>query len=94
MRKGAEAGIGDIANLEIHFDTAERIIAMNAKLATALNRNKKAKSVFFKLPPSRQKEIIRYINSLKTEESVTKNIKKAIGFLTGNERFVGRDKPL
>jgi len=45
------------------------------------------------LPASRQKEIVRYISALKTQESVTKNIERAIGFLMGGNRFLGRDKP-
>jgi len=43
--------------------------------------------------PGRQKEIARYINNLKSEELVEKNIKRAIGFLLEKERFIGRDKP-
>ena len=66
---------------------------MHPKLELALKKNKKANEVFKQLPPSRQKEILRYINFLKTEESVNRNIKRAIGFLSGNERFIGRDKP-
>lgn len=38
-------------------------------------------------------EIVRYLARLKTEESLEKNIKRAINFLLGNERFVGRYKP-
>ena len=68
-------------------------MTMHPKLEAALNKNKKAKQSFQQLSPSRQKEIIRYINFLKTEESVERNIKRAVQFLTGKERFVGRDKP-
>lgn len=62
------------------------------KLEAALKKNKKAQQAFSQLSPSRQKEILRYINFLKTEESLDRNIKRAIGFLTGTEKFVGRDK--
>jgi uncharacterized protein YdeI (YjbR/CyaY-like superfamily) len=85
--------VGDMANVEIEFDPGERILTMHPKLVSALQMNKKARSVFDTLVPSRQKEIIRYINSLKTEESVEKIIKKALGFLLGEERFIGRDRP-
>ena len=66
---------------------------MHPKLENALKKNKKARMVFEQLSPSRKKEIIRYINFLKTEESVDRNIKRAIQFLSGKERFVGRDRP-
>jgi len=93
MRKAAGIDVGDIANVKIEFDPAPRIISMHPKLKSALEKNKKAMTVFSQQPPSRQKEIVRYIGFLKNEESVDKNVKRAISFLSGKERFVGRDKP-
>ena len=57
----------------------------------ALIKNKQAKDVFDGLAPHLQKEIIRYIANLKTEESIDRNVKKAVQFLLGKERFIGRD---
>lgn len=91
MRKAAGKDVGDTATFEIEYDAEERLIDMNPKLEQALAGNKKAKAVFDSLAPYLQKEIVRYIANLKTEESVDKNIKKAIGFLLGEERFIGRD---
>jgi hypothetical protein len=85
--------IGEIIVITIDVDTASRTIKPHPKLVKALNANAAAKKVFAALPPSRKKEIIRYISGLKTEESTAKNIEKAIGFLQGKNRFVGRDKP-
>ena len=93
MRKAVKKDVGDTVTIEIEFDPAERINPMHPKLAKALQANKHAGLKFETLSPSRKKEIIRYINHLKTEESVDRNIIKAIQLLTGNERFVGRDKP-
>lgn len=93
MRKAARKEVGDTVTVEIEFDPAERINALHPKLARALKANKLAGLKFETLSPSRQKEIIRYINDLKTEESVDRNIAKVIQFLSGNERFAGRDKP-
>jgi hypothetical protein len=91
MRKAAGKDIGDTATFEIEFDTEERTISINPKLVQALAENKQAKDIFDGLAPYLQKEIIRYIASLKTEESVDRNVKKAIQFLLGKERFIGRD---
>lgn len=91
MRKAAGKDVGDTAIFEITFDAEERLIDRNPKLEQALAGNKKAKAVFDSLAPYLQKEIVRYIANLKTEESVEKNVKKAIGFLLGEERFIGRD---
>jgi hypothetical protein len=93
MRKIAKKDVGDTITIFIIHDPAERITSIHPKLKKALIKNKEAKKVFDSLPPSRKKEIARYINNLKTEKSVDKNITRAVNFLLGNERFIGRDKP-
>jgi hypothetical protein len=93
MRKSAGIDVGDMAIVKIEFDPNERTTSMHPKLKSALQKNKAAKSVFDRLIPSRQKEIKRYINNLKTEITVEKNIARAINFLLEKERFIGRDKP-
>lgn len=91
MRKAAGIDVGDRANVKIEFDPRPRLIPMHPKLVRALAQNKKAKAAFEKLIPSRQKEIVRYISFMKTEESVARNIEKVIRHLSGKERFAGRD---
>lgn len=93
MRLAAGIDVGDMADVNIEFDPKPRVIIVHPKLKAALVKNKTAKSVFDQLPPSRQKEIVRYISNLKSEESVDKNIIRAISFLEGKSRFVGRDSP-
>lgn len=93
MRKAASKDVGDTAVFEIAFDPAERVRPMHPKLIEALKENKAAKKTFDSLPPSRRFEITRYISALKTEASIEKNIKRAINFLSGKERFIGRDRP-
>jgi len=91
MRKAAGIDVGDTANVKIEFDPAPRIIPMHPKLQQALAKNKKAKEAFEELTPSRQKEILRYIGFLKSEESVMTNVEKVIQNLLGKGRFGGRD---
>ena len=93
MLKDSPPRIGETIELTLSFDPADRSIEPHPKLIAALNKNKKAKSVFESLSPSKQKEIVRYISFLKTEESIDRNVKRAIHFLLGKQRFVGRDKP-
>lgn len=93
MRKAAGKDVGDTITVTIDFDGAERITPLHPKLMEALTKNKKAKEKYDSLPPSRQKEIARYINNLKSEKAVDRNIQRAIGFLLEKERFIGRDKP-
>jgi hypothetical protein len=93
MLKDSPKRIGETITITIAFDPADRTIKPHAGFISALNKNKQAKKVFDQLPPSRKNEIVRYISALKTEQSVINNIEKAIGFLTGKNKFVGRDKP-
>lgn len=85
--------IGETIDVTIEFDPSDRTIEPHPKLLQALAENEAAKAVFDQLQPSRKKEIVRYISFLKSEASVEKNIRRAINFLLGKERFVGRDKP-
>nr|WP_255724167.1 YdeI/OmpD-associated family protein [Terrimonas ginsenosidimutans] len=62
-------------------------------MAKALKDDPGARRVFDGLRPSLQHEIIRYIDHLKTPESVERNVARAIAFLLGKERFIGRDRP-
>lgn len=93
MLRDSPKRIGEQVDLIIQFDPKDRTIRPHPKLTDALNDDAQAKKVFDNLPPSLQKEIVRYISFLKSEESILRNIDKAIGFLKGQNRFVGRDKP-
>lgn len=93
MLKGSNTKVGDRVEVSLDFDDAERTTPMHPTLAAALQKNQAADNVFKKLPPSRQKEIMRYINHLKTETAVDTNVTRAIAFLTGRSRFIGREKP-
>jgi len=92
MRKAAGKDVGDMIEIKIDYDSKERTTPMHSKLKKVFKENKEAKAAFDKLSPSRQKEILRYINNLKSEESVEKNIKRAIDHLINSGSFVGRPK--
>lgn len=85
--------IGEFLALSIEYDPNDRRIKPHPKLVLALQENEEAQRVFERLSPSLQKEIVRYISVLKNEESIDRNVKRAIGFLLGRERFIGRDNP-
>lgn len=93
MLKDSPKRIGETVEVSVAFDPNDRTIQPHPTLLKALGENQVARETFDKLPASRQKEIIRYISNLKTEESIAKNIAKAIGFLNGENKFVGREKP-
>lgn len=93
MLKNSTRRIGEIIEIIVEFDPTERVIEHHPKLTKALNENQEAKNIFANLRPSLQLEIVRYISRLKSEESIDRNVIKAINFLLGKGRFVGRDKP-
>jgi hypothetical protein len=83
MLKDSPKRIGETVEVSVHFDPAERTIKPHPKLVKAFKENPKAKKAFDALAPSRQKEIVRYIASLKTAESIDRNIERTIGLFTG-----------
>jgi hypothetical protein len=91
MRKAAGKDVGDTAIFEVAYDPEVRTIAPHPRLVQALAADKDAKAVYDGLRPSLQLEIVRYISFLKTEKSVDRNVLRAIDFLLGKGRFIGRD---
>ena len=90
MLQDSPKRIGERISVTISFDNEPRETKAPRKFITALNKDNEAKAVFNKLSPSLKKEINRYLSSLKTEGSLSRNIEKAINFLKGKEKFVGR----
>lgn len=93
MLKNSPKRIGEIIELSVEYDPEKREIQPHPDFIKALDENKEAKAVFDNLSRSRQQEIVRYLSFLKSNESLEKNIVRAIGFLLEKERFIGRDKP-
>ena len=81
MLRDAGLAVGDVANIDIEFDPRPRELPVPAALAAALKKNRRAAVAFGELTPSRQKEIIRYIGSLKSAEAIAKNVDRVIGQL-------------
>lgn len=93
MLEDSPRRVGESIDVTVAFDPEERTVPMHPKLEWALADNVDAQAAFDALVPSRQKEILRYIASLKREESIDRNVARIIRFLTGDDRFVGRDSP-
>lgn len=94
MLKNSPKRIGEVIEVTIELDTDSREVEAPASFTKALKQNKTALKVFDSLPPSRKKEIIKYLANLKSTEALDKNVLRAINFLNGKERFIGRDRPL
>lgn len=92
MLKDSPKRVGETIKVTIEYDPSDRTIKPHPKLTEALKSNLEAKSKFDNLAPSIQKEIVRYISSLRTEESRNRNIERAINFLLGKSSFIGRKR--
>lgn len=86
MLKNSPRRIGEVIKVSAKFDPADRSIKLHPIFAKALKNNPTAQNKFNTLSPSRKHEIVRYISFLKTEESVNRNVIRAINFLSGNAR--------
>lgn len=93
MLKNSPKRVGETIEVSIRFDPESREIEAPQAFLKALNANTDASTVFNRLPASRKFEIVRYLARIKTEKVLEYNIARAINFLQGKERFVGRENP-
>ncbi len=84
MLKGGNTKTGSTATFVIEQDTLERNknVPMPLPLKKALRENNLLET-FYALSPSRQKEVNRYLNNIKTTATLQKNIEKIIDSLKG-----------
>ena len=85
--------IGERVHVCVAHDPVGRALPTSPAFERALAANGAAKAVFDALPHGRRREIVRYIAALKSPASVERNVARAIAFLTGKDRFIGRDRP-
>lgn len=85
--------IGELLAITIAYEAAGPVAPKCPAFEKTLAETPEAQRVFERLPPSRQLEIVRYLARLKTKASLAGNLDRAIGFLLGRNRFIGRDRP-
>lgn len=90
MLKNSPKRIGEIIEVSIDYDSSDRSIVIHPKLDQAIREDPVTLRNFESLIPSRKLELIRYINNLKTEASIDRNIDKIIRHLKGETDFFGK----
>lgn len=94
VRKASDTAVGDRVRLTVAFDQAYRNGPMHAMppwFKAALAKDKVAKANWDRLTPSRQKEVVRYLAWLKTDEARQRNLDKVLRVLGGKPgRFMAR----
>lgn len=92
----AESGsdVGDVVNIVVEFDDEYKggpADPMPIWFGDELARNQRARKSWNELPPSRQKEILRYMNRLKSPDAQQRNVERALHVLAGGRaRFMAR----
>jgi len=81
MRRKAGVDVGDRITLVLDYDAKPRKTPVPKQLAKALNENPAAKGVWNNLVPSRRKEILSYLNSLKRAASLDRSVERTIKLL-------------
>lgn len=94
VRRASKTGVGDLVDVEVTFDaeyTSGPAHPMPASFRAALTKKPAAKRNWDALIPSRKKEILRYLASLKSREARERNLLRAIDVLSGTPgRFMAR----
>jgi hypothetical protein len=95
MRRASQTAVGDTVQLEIWFDDAYVNGPQHAIpewFQAALDGNEQARANWERLPPSRQKELLRYFDRLKSQVAIERNLTAAMHVLAGNPgHYMGRD---
>jgi hypothetical protein len=85
MRDAADLEVGDTATAKIEFNPEPKVEKENKKLLAKLAKNKIAKANFKMLAPYHQAQIHRYLNMLKSEDALTRNIETVMLHLEDKE---------
>ena len=94
VRKASSTKVGDTVTVEIAFDARYRggpVEVIPPWFRKPLAANSRATATWKELPPSRQKEIVRYLVRLKSPEARARNLARALAALSGKPvRFLAR----
>ncbi|WP_046246420.1 YdeI/OmpD-associated family protein [Hymenobacter terrenus] len=85
--------IGEVLTITLGYNAAAPPVLTCPAFEKALAETPEARQVFDRLSPSRQHELLRHLINLKTEDGLARNLERAIGFLLGKNRFLGRNAP-
>jgi hypothetical protein len=81
MRRASGTGVGDRVRVTVKPDRGARELPVPAALRQALEADGKALAAWSALAPSRRREVLSYLNFLKTPEALARNVRKVIGLL-------------
>ena len=77
--------VGKQVDMTVEYDLRPRGLAIHPMLFQELSKDRTAKKAYDELAPYRKHEINRYLEFLKTNESIERNIKRILQHLRGEE---------
>jgi hypothetical protein len=86
LQRGAKAAAGDLVQVVIEPDNAERVVEIPEELKNALAKHKQAASFFSSLTPSQKKEYADYISSAKQAATKEGRVDKALEMLVAGKK--------
>jgi hypothetical protein len=78
MRQEVGVSVGDTVDVALTYDSAERMPTMPRALQEALDQNPRAQEQWRQQTRSRRREVLAYLNSLKRDESMERNVAKVV----------------
>jgi hypothetical protein len=95
MRASTNVGVGDEVCIELSVDDAyysNPVHPMPPWFQAALDADSEVNANWWRLSPSKRKEVVRYLGGLKSQEAQERNLQRALSVLRGEPgRFLGRD---
>jgi hypothetical protein len=86
IRQAIGKQVGDVVQVTIEKDEAERVVDVPAELQKLLTKNPKAKSYFDSLSFTNRKEYALWISSAKKEETKAKHLKEILPKLLAGKK--------
>lgn len=81
-RAGAGVAGGEVHDVAVELDTAERTVTVPDDLAAALDREPAAKAIWDRLSFSHRREHVEHIEGAKSAETRARRVAKAVEMLT------------
>jgi bifunctional DNA-binding transcriptional regulator/antitoxin component of YhaV-PrlF toxin-antitoxin module len=89
LRDGAGVQAGDVVEVVIERDDEKRVVEPPAELKKALAKNKTAKANWEKMSFTHQKEMAKWIEEAKREETRARRLEKVVSVLARGTKWTG-----
>lgn len=89
LREGAKCKAGDVVEIVLERDTAERTVEPPGELVRELKKSKKAQQRWEELAFTHKKEMVRSITEAKQDETKKRRLAKVMNVLSTGAKWTG-----